>query len=160
MHITSFAKLTALGLILASTSLQAKEVYSWKNANGTNTYSDVPRNLKSNGVNTINVRTQTVSTPPAAKSASEGASLSEQQKQINDKMAANNKQVEEKNKQIEEENRKTQEANCKTARMNRAFAESARTANRDTLMARYDADIEKFCSTPAPASTPAAQSPS
>ncbi|MDO4640376.1 MAG: DUF4124 domain-containing protein [Neisseria sp.] len=148
MHITSFARFAAIGLILTSSTLYAKEVYNWKGANGTNTYSDVPRNLKSTGVSTLNVRTRTV-TAPVEKNAAPG-SLADQQKQLNDQMAENNKKVEEQNKKIAEENQKMQEANCKTARMNRTFAESARTANRDALMARYDNDISKFCSAPAP----------
>lgn len=149
MHITSLAKYTFLSLALASAGLHAQEVYNWKNAKGHNTYSDTPLNLKSNGINTINVRTQTVRAP-SSQAASSPVSLSDQQKQLNDQMAASNKEVEQKNKQIEEDNRKMQEANCKTARMNRAFAESARTANRDALMARYDADIDKFCSQSVP----------
>lgn len=151
MHITSFAKIAALGLILTSSGLYAKEVYNWKSGSGTNTYSDVPRNLKNSGVKTVNVRTQTVKSAPVAQAASGTGSLADQQKQLNDQMAANNKKLEEQNAKIMEENRKTQETNCKTARMNRAFSETARTANRDALMARYDEDIKKFCTQPAPA---------
>ena len=147
MHITTFAKLALLGTIFASAQLSAAEVFTWKNRNGSNTYSDVPRNLKPAHANMVNVRTRSVTpaAPEQPAAPADGNSLADQQKQLSDEIARQNKQVEEQNKKIDEENRQQKEANCKTARMNRQFAESARVANRDALLQRYDADIAQFC---------------
>ncbi|MFV2029842.1 DUF4124 domain-containing protein [Neisseria sp. S1] len=147
MQLIKTAKILALGVLFASSSLYASEVFSWKNANGSTSYSDVPRNLKPSHASRLNVRTQTVTPPPAAPAAqpASGESLAEQQQQLSNQVAQHNRQIEEQNKKIEEENRQQREANCKTARMNRQFAESARSNNRDQLIQRYDADISKFC---------------
>ncbi|MDO5640194.1 MAG: DUF4124 domain-containing protein [Neisseria sp.] len=148
MHITSLTKLALAATMLASAQLPAAEVFTWKNSNGANTYSDVPRNLKPAHANMVNVRTRSV-TPAApaqpAAPADGGNSLADQQKQLSDEIARQNKQVEEQNKKIDEENRLQKEANCKTARMNRQFAESARISNRAALLQRYDNDIAQFC---------------
>ncbi len=146
MHITSLAKLALLGTVFASAQLSAAEVFTWKNRNGSNTYSDVPRNLKPAHAGLVNVRTRSV-TPaaPEQPAPADSQSLADQQKQLSDEIARQNKQVEEQNKRIDEENRLQKEANCKTARMNRQFAETARVNNRADLIARYDADINQFC---------------
>ena len=138
-----------LALILGiSAGEGAKEVFNWKDG-GVNTYSDVPRNLQPARSNLMNVNTQTVTaavTPAAVPSAQAASgSIAEQQLQLSQQIAMQNKATEEKNKQIDAQNRKQQEDNCKAARLNRTIAESARTDSRDALLARYDADIQKFC---------------
>ena len=132
-----------------SASLSAKEVFNWKDNRGVNTYSDVPRNLQPAQSNLMNVNTQTVTqaAPPAAAPGAQAASgsIAEQQLQLSQQIAAQNKATEEQNKKIEAANRQQQEDNCKAARLNRTIAEGARTDNRAALLARYDADIQKFC---------------
>ncbi|MBF0804565.1 MULTISPECIES: DUF4124 domain-containing protein [Neisseria] len=146
MHITRTVYTAAL-LCLLPAQFAAAQIYTWKGKNGSTSYSDVPHNLKISNASTINVRTRTVTPPPAAQtaeSAGEG-SLADQQKQLNDAVSRENKKIEEQNKKIEEQNRLQKEDNCKTARLNRQFAETARVANRDEFIKRYDADIGKFC---------------
>ena len=132
-----------------SASLSAKEVFNWKDNRGVNTYSDVPRNLQPAQSNLMNVNTQTVTqaAPPAAAPGAQAASgsIAEHQLQLSQQIAAQNKATEEQNKKIEAANRQQQEDNCKAARLNRTIAEGARTDNRAALLARYDADIQKFC---------------
>ncbi len=132
-----------------SASLSAKEVFNWKDNRGVNTYSDVPRNLQPAQSNLMNVNTQTVTqaAPPAAAPGAQAASASiaEQQLQPSQQIAAQNKATEEQNKKIEAANRQQPEDNRKAARLNRTIAEGARTDNRAALLARYDADIQKFC---------------
>lgn len=142
--------LLLLALVLGvSASLSAKEVFNWKDSRGVNTYSDVPRNLQPAQSNLMNVNTQTVSqaVPPAAAPGAQAASgsIAEQQLQLSQQIAAQNKATEENNKKIEEANRQQKEDSCKTARLNRTAAEGARTENRTALLARYEADIQKFC---------------
>ena len=132
-----------------SASLSAKEVFNWKDSRGVNTYSDVPRNLQPAQSNLMNVNTQTVTqaVPPAATPGEQAASgsIAEQQLQLSQQIAAQNKAIEANNKKIEDANRQQKEDNCKAARLNRAAAEGARTENRAAFLARYDADIQKFC---------------
>ena len=146
MHITSLAKLSLAGLLLIAGTVSANDVYNWKSNRGTSSYSDVPPNLKYGRTQKLNVRTST-SAPaaPVAKAASGEASLIEQQAKVNQQINEKNKEIEEKNKQIEEQNKQQQADNCKTAKLNRSFAESARTANRAELIARYDQDISNYC---------------
>lgn len=143
MHITRFARLLLISGMLFSGSVSVAEVYTWKNKSGGNSYSDVPQNLKISQSGTVNIRTRTVTPPPAPK-AEEG-SLADKQKDLNNAIAEENKKIEEQNKKVEEENRLQKESNCKIARMNRQFAETARIANRDEFVKRYDADVAKFC---------------
>ena len=132
-----------------SASLSAKEVFNWKDSRGVNTYSDVPRNLQPAQSNLMNVNTQTVTqaVPPAATPGAQAASgsIAEQQLQLSQQIAAQNKAIEANNTKIEDANRQQKEDNCKAARLNRAAAEGARTENRAAFLARYDADIQKFC---------------
>lgn len=139
-----------LALVLGlSTAAGAKEVFNWKSSRGVNTYADVPKDLKPSQSNLLNVRAHTVTQTTAAAVAPEAqmasGSISDQQMKLSEQVAAQNKAIEEKNRQIEAQNRKQQEDNCKAARLNRSIAESARSNNRDALLARYDADIQKFC---------------
>lgn len=146
MHITSLTKLSLASLLLVSASLYAADVYSWKKPNGTNAYSDAPLNLRTTSMNKVNIRTQTVQAAAPAEQAVSGTDgLADEQHKLNQKLADRNKQIEKQNQKVAEENKQQQEENCKTARLNRAFAESARTANRDALIGRYDADIAKYC---------------
>lgn len=144
MHITRFAPLFLISGMLVSGGLSAK-VYTWKNKSGGNSYSDVPQNLKVSESGTVNIHTRTVTPPTAPKAAESGASLADKQKELSDAVAEENKKIEERNKKVEEENRLQKEGNCKIARMNRQFAETARIANREEFVKRYDADVAKFC---------------
>ncbi|MDO5074216.1 Uncharacterised protein [Neisseria animaloris] len=146
MHITRLAQFVLLGSLFAAGTLSAAEVYTWKGKNGSTSYSDVPQNLQPSRAGTVNVRTHTVTPSVSTQSAStDGDSLADKQKQLNDQIAEENRRVEEQNKKVEEQNRQFKEDNCKTARLNRQFAETARSANRDELMKRYDADVSKYC---------------
>ncbi|MCS4534174.1 DUF4124 domain-containing protein [Neisseria montereyensis] len=148
MHITRFAQVALLisGMFI-SASFATAQVYTWKGQNGSNNYSDVPLNLKPNNSGVVNIRTRTVTQPTIAHAQQEAepGSLADKQKQLNDAISAENKKVEEQNKKVEEQNRQQKVENCKIARMNRQFAETARIGNREAFIARYDADVAKFC---------------
>ncbi|WP_416190595.1 DUF4124 domain-containing protein [Neisseria sp. CCUG12390] len=135
-----------VALLALSATVSANSVYTWRNANGNPTYSDVPNRLQPARSNTMNVRTQTVYQPakPVAPEQTEG-SIAEQQNQLNQKITEANKQIEAQNQKIAEENQAMKDDNCKAARLNREYAESARSNNREALKQRYDADIEKYC---------------
>ena len=144
-------KLSALSVLAAavlcsSGALAADDnVYTWKNGKG-NSYSDTPNRLQLDRSNVMNIRTHSVKA--VVKSISEAAdegTLAEQQAKLNERMLAKNKLIEEQNKKIEEENRKNKEDNCRIARMNQQSAESARVANRDDLIKRYQGDVAKYC---------------
>ncbi len=132
-------------LLLAAAQLSAAEVYTWRDQKGRTTYSDVPNRLQPARSNLLNVRTHSVSQPVQPQTAAQPDSIYEQQRQLNDKIAQANQQIDEQNKKIEEANRQTNEDNCNAARLNRQFAETARSANRDALIQRYEADIGKYC---------------
>ncbi|KPN73891.1 DUF4124 domain-containing protein [Neisseria dumasiana] len=142
---TRFAPLVLISGMLFSGSLATAEVYTWKNKSGGNSYSDVPQNLKASQSGTVNIRTHTVIRPAAPKAAEGEGTLADKQKELSDAIAEENKKIEERNKKVEEENRLQKEGNCKIARMNRQFAETARIANREEFVKRYDADVAKFC---------------
>lgn len=138
--------LAVSGMFLALAPLSSAEVYTWKGRSGSVVYSDVPNQLKPSRSATVNVRTHNVHLPQAQPATEDGdTSLAEQQGRLNEKITHSNKQIEEQNKKIEEQNQQMKADNCKTARLNRQFAESAR-AQRDALISRYDADINKYCS--------------
>ena len=142
----TLTKILLLSVLFIGAHAGANEVFSWKNPSGSTSYSDVPRNLQPAQVNRMNVRTHSVTRPPApAAAAANPESLAEQQQKLGEQIARQNKQIEEQNKRVEEENRRREEENCQAARINRQFAESARVNNRDALIARYDGDIAKFC---------------
>ena len=143
-------KLSALSVLAAavlcsSGALAADNVYTWKNGKG-NSYSDTPNRLQLDRSNVMNIRTHSVkaAVKPKSEAADEGT-LAEQQAKLNERMLAKNKLIEEQNKKIEEENRKNKEDNCRVARMNQQSAESARVANRDDLVKRYQGDVAKYC---------------
>ena len=142
-------KITSLLLactLCASAAFAAGDVYTWKGRNGGNSYSDVPRRLQPEHSGIVNIRTHSVkaAVKPKSEAADEGT-LVEQQAKLNERMLAKNKLIEEQNKKIEEENRKNKEDNCRIARMNQQSAESARVANRDDLVKRYQGDVAKYC---------------
>ena len=147
MHITSLAKLSLVGMLLAAGTVYAADVYNWKSNKGTSSYSDAPPNLKySQQTQRVNVRTRTSApSAPAVKAASGETSLVDEQAKVNQQINEKNKEIEKKNKEIEEKNKQHEADNCKTAKLNRSFAESARTANRADLISRYDNDIAKYC---------------
>lgn len=126
------------------------EVYTWRNG-GVGTYSDVPRNLQTGGVGVVNIRTHSVTQLEQKTAGGEtmlseeekAQSLAERQVKLNQEIAEQNKRVEEENKRRAEESKK---ANCQTAKMNLQNAQSAnRMANREEALARYQADIDKYC---------------
>ena len=144
-------KLSALSVLAAavlcsSGALAADDnVYTWKNGKG-NSYSDTPNRLQLDRSNVMNIRTHSVKAVVKSKSeAADEGTLAEQQAKLNERMLAKNKLIEEQNKKIEEENRKNKEDNCRIARMNQQSAESARVANRDDLIKRYQGDVSKYC---------------
>jgi len=144
-------KLSALSVLAAAVlcsfgALVADDnVYTWKNGKG-NSYSDTPNRLQLDRSNVMNIRTHSVKAVVKSKSeAADEGTLAEQQAKLNERMLAKNKLIEEQNKKIEEENRKNKEDNCRIARMNQQSAESARVANRDDLIKRYQGDVAKYC---------------
>ena len=146
MKTTLTYTLLTLCLSFTAATASANSVYTWRNTNGTTTYSDVPHRLQPDRSNTMNVRTHTVYQPvkAAAPVTSEG-SIAEQQNQLNQRITEANKQIEAQNQKIAEDNQSMKDDNCKAARLNRDYAESARANNREALKQRYDADISKYC---------------
>ena len=136
----------AAAVLCSSGALAADDnVYTWKNGKG-NSYSDTPNRLQLDRSNVMNIRTHSVKAVVKSKSeAADEGTLAEQQAKLNERMLAKNKLIEEQNKKIEEENRKNKEDNCRIARMNQQSAESARVANRDDLIQRYQGDVAKYC---------------
>lgn len=146
MHITRVVQAAFISGMLISASFATAQVYTWKGQSGSNNYSDVPLNLKPTNSGVVNIRTRTVTQPIPTQEKAEPGSLADKQKELNDAISAENKKVEEQNKKVDEQNRQQKEENCKIARMNRQFAETARIANREAFIARYDEDVAKFCS--------------
>lgn len=123
--------------------------FYWQGANGT-TYSDTPRNHTGEGVNILNVRTHTSTAMQQQTAGGEiidpnekKLTLAEKQAQLALEIAEDNKRKEAENKRREEEMKKS---NCQMARMNLQNAQSAnRMENREEAIARYQADISKYC---------------
>ncbi|MDO5357413.1 MAG: DUF4124 domain-containing protein [Conchiformibius sp.] len=137
-------KLAAVLAVVSAVSYAAAAtpVYSWKSGNGVTSYSDTPKNLRINQVNVLNVRTQTAHTAKQGMPAVP-ESLADQQALLSQKIAAQNRQVEEQNARIAADMEKAKQENCQTAQSNRKLAEGAR--NRDQLVQKYDADIQRYC---------------
>lgn len=132
----------AVLMLAAAQSGFALEVYNWKSANGVTVYSDAPKNLRIKNTKVMNVRThtshaQTNAMPPVPES------LADQQAMLSQKIAAQNRQIEQQNAKIAADMQKAKEENCRTAQSSRKLAEGAR--NRDQLVQKYDADIERYC---------------
>ncbi len=144
---------TTLALLALSTLIPAHaiDIYTWKEGQGS-AYSDVPRSLKTDGVNKLNIRTRSV-TPlnkPTEKPAeltvnpneTKEEALARQHQSLNEELANYNKKTIEENQKREQENK---EANCKTAKFNLEMAQGARTENKESLLKRYNADIKRYC---------------
>ena len=139
---SSVLKTCLTAALLSSAALTcAAEVYTWKGASG-NSYSDTPNRLQPKRSGVVNIRTHNVK-PAVAPAVAASEPVAEQP----------NEQVAEQNKQIEERNKKNRRAKppkqagktAKIAKINRQVAESARLANRDSLIKQYQNDVNKYC---------------
>ena len=131
---SSALKTCLTAALLSSAALTgAAEVYTWKGTSG-NSYSDTPNRLQPKRSGVVNIRTHNVK-PAVAPAVAASEPVVEQP----------NEQVAEQNKQIEEQNRQNKLENCKIAKINRQVAESARLANRDSLIKQYQNDVNKYC---------------
>ena len=149
----------SLALISMVGMASANGVFTWKGKSGNQVYSDTPRNLSTNNVSTMNIRSHTVTKiETQAKSDTiqggtigvEGdgkeKSLAEQQAELSAKIAADNKAKEEANKKIEEQNKKLNEENCTRAKMNLNNVQTSNRVNdREKLSAGYQQDIDRYC---------------
>ena len=101
----------SLALISMVGMASANGVFTWKGKSGHQVYSDTPRNLSTQNVSTMNIRSHTVTkieTKPMSDTIQGGKigvegdgkdkSLADQQADLNAKMAAENKKKEEENK--------------------------------------------------------------
>ncbi|WP_058355816.1 DUF4124 domain-containing protein [Vitreoscilla massiliensis] len=137
----------------------ANGVFTWKGKSGNQVYSDTPRNLSTNNVSTMNIRSHTVTkietqaksdTIQGGQIGVEGdgkeKSTADQQAALNAKVAAENKKLEEENKKIAEQNNKMNEENCTRAKINKNNVETAgRVNDREKLSASYQQDIDRYC---------------
>ena len=138
---SSVLKTCLTAALLSSAALTGvAEVYTWKGASG-NSYSDTPNRLQPKRSGVVNIRTHNVK-PAVAPAVAASEPVAEQP---NEQVAEQNKQIEERNKKIEEQNRQNKLENCKIAKINRQVAESARLANRDSLIKQYQNDVNKYC---------------
>ena len=123
--------------------------FSWQE-NGVTQYSDTPRNHTTEGVGVVNIRTHYVEPLKVQNAAGEvmsdeerAMSLAQRQAKLNEEIAAENKRREEDNARREEERK---QYNCNQARMNLQNVQAAnRMDNREAAIARYQADVSKFC---------------
>ena len=149
----------SLALISMVGMASANGVFTWKGKSGNQVYSDTPRNLSTQNVSTMNIRSHTVTkieTKPASDTIQGGKigvegdgkdkSLADQQADLNAKMAAENKKKEEENKKIEEQNQKVNAENCTRAKMNLNNVQTSNRVNdREKLAAGYQQDISRYC---------------
>ena len=149
----------SLALISMVGMASANGVFTWKGKSGNQVYSDTPRNLSTQNVSTMNIRSHTVTkieTKPVSDTIQGGKigvegevkekSLAEQQSDLNTKMAAENKKKEEENKKIEEQNQKVNAENCTRAKMNLNNVQTSNRVNdREKLAAGYQQDISRYC---------------
>lgn len=138
-------KVIAAGVLalLAGTAIAAEtEVFNWRSRNGHNVYSDTPNQMQMGRSNVINIRTGTVIPPAPAATPMENMSPTEQQAIANQRVAEQNRKIEEENAKREQE-AKTQ--NCNAARMNLDTVQKSNARNKDQLIPRYQADINKYC---------------
>ncbi|MBO7380496.1 MAG: DUF4124 domain-containing protein [Neisseriaceae bacterium] len=123
--------------------------FSWEES-GVTQYSDTPCNHTTEGVGIVNIRTHYVEPLKVENAAGEvmsdedrALSLAQRQAKLNEEIAAENKRMEEENARREEERKKS---NCNTARMNLQNVQAAnRMENREAAIARYQADVSKYC---------------
>ena len=149
----------SLALISMVGMASANGVFTWQGKSGNQVYSDTPRNLSTQNVSTMNIRSHTVTkieTKPMSDTIQGGKigvegevkekSLAEQQSDLNTKMAAENKKKEEENKKIDEQNKKVNEENCTRAKMNLNNVQTSNRVNeREKLAAGYQQDIDRYC---------------
>ena len=149
----------SLALISMVGMASANGVFTWQGKSGNQVYSDTPRNLTTQNVSTMNIRSHTVTkieTKPMSDTIQGGKigvegevkekSLAEQQSDLNTKMAAENKKKEEENKKIDEQNKKVNEENCTRAKMNLNNVQTSNRVNeREKLAAGYQQDIDRYC---------------
>ena len=149
----------SLALISMVGMASANGVFTWQGKSGHQVYSDTPRNLSTQNVSTMNIRSHTVTkieTKPASDTIQGGKigvegevkekSLADQQADLNAKMAAENKKKEEENKKTEEQNKKVNEENCTRAKMNMNNVQTSNRVNdREKLAAGYQQDIDRYC---------------
>ncbi|WP_434778723.1 DUF4124 domain-containing protein [Neisseria sp. Ec49-e6-T10] len=136
-------KKAALLLCVLTLPLMAHaKVYTYKDASGRTVYSDVPPPTKTPAKEvTVKVApAKEVTAPETEKNPSD--SLADQQAELNKKIAENNKKIEEENKRKREEDKK---ANCEAARLNLQTVQSGRVVNKETLMQKYQNDIDTYC---------------
>lgn len=141
--------------MLFSGSLMAEDVYYWRSG-GSETYSDVPKNLIPANSNILNVRTHT-SRPGAAPSGHQQNQLpqvqnnngeisaAELQAQANQKQLEENRATEEANRKIQEQNAAARASNCNVARINLQHAQTARIQNREQLIQQYQNNVNQYC---------------
>lgn len=139
-------------VLLSSGGLMADtEVYRCGGSN----YSSVPTNLRKQGCEIVNLRTQTVrSAVPQSTQGNQLPQINGNQGEISaaDLQAAANRKAEEERKALEEANRKqmeqnaaTKASNCNVARMNLQHAQTARVENRDQLVQQYQNNVNLYC---------------
>lgn len=155
----SVKSILVVALIATIGMASASTVFTWKEQSGNSVYSDTPRKLTTHNISTMNVRSQTVNKVDAGVVGSpvggqigttapvaNDASLADQQAALNAKMTLENKRQEEENKKVEEQNKEMRSQNCTSAKMNLQNVQtSSRVNNRESLVASYQADIQKFC---------------
>jgi len=99
----------SLALISMVGMASANGVFTWKGKSGNQVYSDTPRNLSTQNVSTMNIRSHTVTkieTKPVGDTIQggkigvegEGKSIAEEQADLSAKIAAENKKTEEAHK--------------------------------------------------------------
>lgn len=131
----------ALATVSGAAWADSSTVFTWKTRRST-AYSDTPRNMQMGTVDTLNVRTGTISAPPTAEQPPAN-SIADQQAQLNQKIAEENKRIEEANAKAAAD---TKAENCKAAQMNKQTVERNNVRNKDELLPKYEADIAKYCS--------------
>ena len=119
----------ALAAVSGAAWADSSTVFTWKTRRST-AYSDTPRNMQMGTVDTLNVRTGTISAPPTAEQPPANS-------------IAENKRIEEANAKAAAD---TKAENCKAAQMNKQTVERNNVRNKDELLPKYDADIAKYCS--------------
>lgn len=139
MKLTKLATMV-LALSLSTQALSAN-VYVWREG-GRNAYSDIPKNLRMDHANKMNLRTHNVRQSTEVRHK-EPDSIAERRLALAQEAAERDKKVEDENKRIAEANAKIKQENCEQARSNLKLAESAR--NREQLVPKYNNDIARFC---------------
>ena len=155
-------KVTLLVCLLATAFAAYAKVYTYRDANGSLIYSDVPIPGKTDINGKSAVPSAGVDNPPAGTKApgtSKPETLEEKNARIaeeNKKVAEANQKVNEQNKKLEEENKKrqaeaqkqaeaTKRSNCQVARTNLENAQSGRTANKGSAIQNAQSQVNLYC---------------